>query len=50
MELSDNNIVDGLKTLTQYPLLKVIKLGGNKIKSLEEIAELVSAFGLNCCV
>jgi len=40
LELYDNNISEGLKHLVQYPNLKVIKLGGNKIKSLDEIAEL----------
>jgi Leucine-rich repeat (LRR) protein len=37
IELSDNKISGTLEVLAQYPELKVIKLAGNKIKSLEDI-------------
>lgn len=42
IELMDNNITGGLKELAQYSNLRVLKMGGNKIKKLADIEELVS--------
>jgi Leucine-rich repeat (LRR) protein len=41
LELCDNGIETGFDVIaTQYPELKVLKVSGNKIKSLDEIKHL----------
>ncbi|CAI2374923.1 unnamed protein product [Moneuplotes crassus] len=40
LELADNNIAGGLGALSKYPNLKNLKLCGNKIKSIDDVAEL----------
>ena len=43
LELCDNGIETGFDVIaTQYPELKVLKVSGNKIKSLDEIKHLAS--------
>ena len=43
LELCDNGIADGMAVIaTQYPALKVLKVSGNKISTLDEVKHLGS--------